>query len=275
MKEINLARTNPIAYADLLENLLRANITKQKKEQALVVIDFLRNVKPLAELNLSDELSQIASQVVNKNNSSNYQNYGIINISVPRNQEIKEILIQLLQQNSDQETIFNQSLSNTGVACNSLQEKCVITYAVTTAPIDTGKISTDAQQQNQTSTTSESSNTSDTEIAATQKYNLFEKGILKEGDTVIPSDGSLYDAYTWEGKKGDSLIINLESDDFDSYLAVQAPEGQIIAENDDLSPESSNSSLKVVLPTDGIYRIIVNSYDPQGRGNYIITVTKE
>jgi hypothetical protein len=35
MKEINLARTNPIAYADLLENLLRANTTKQKKRASV------------------------------------------------------------------------------------------------------------------------------------------------------------------------------------------------------------------------------------------------
>ena len=274
MQEINLARTNPIAYADLLENLFLANTTPQNKDWALVAINFLRSLNPLPELNLSNDLSQIASQVVNNNNSINYNNYGVIDISVPRNQETKEILIELFDRNYSKETIFTQTISTTGIACNAFKQKCVITYAITTDATNSNNISTNDDQQNQTSITSESSS-NPTEIAATQKYNLLEKGVLKEGDPVILSDGSLYDAYIWEGKKGDYLIISLESDDFDSYLAVQSPQGQIIAENDDFSPGNSNSGLKVILPTDGVYRIIVNSYDPKGRGDYIITVTKE
>jgi hypothetical protein len=264
MQEINLARTNPIAYADLLENLFLANITPQKKDWALVAIDFLRSLNPLPELNLSNDLSQIASQVVNDNNSSNYDNYRVIDISIPPHQETKEILIELFDRNSSKETIFTQAIRTTGIACNAFKQKCVIITEATS----------NNDQQNQTSIPSES-NSNPTEIAATQKYNLLEKGVLKEGDPVIPSDGSLYDAYIWEGKQGDSLIISLESEDFDSYLAVQSPQGQIIAENDDFSSENSNSGLKVILPSNGVYRIIVNSYDPKGRGDYIITVTKE
>lgn len=286
LREINLARTNPIGYADLLENSLLTNTTSPKKEEALVMIDFLRNLKPLPELTLSNDLSKIAAKVVNQNNSSP-NNYGIINISIPSEPETKAIIIELFSNKSSQETIFTQAIDSTGVACDSSSQKCVITYPLNGEIItDTNDIDDIATLTNQTETTTDNqdktNNTekpqeaSDTqEIAATQQYNLLERGVLEDGDTVIPSDNSLYDSYQWKGQKGDSLTITLESDDFDSYLAVQDPQGQIIAENDDFSEGNSNSGLTVVLPEDGVYRLIVNSYDPKGRGNYTISVTKK
>ncbi len=112
-------------------------------------------------------------------------------------------------------------------------------------------------------------------MAVNQKYNLLERGILEQGDTVIPNDGSFYDSYNWEGKKGKSLTITLESQDFDPYLAIQSPDGKIIAENDDLQEGSSNAGLTIKLPVDGIYRIIINSYDPKGKGDYTLSVVEK
>jgi hypothetical protein len=109
---------------------------------------------------------------------------------------------------------------------------------------------------------------------AVMKYDFWERGVLEDGDDVISSDNSLYDSFEWQGKKGELLNISLESNDFDTYLAVQAPSGKIIAENDDIDSENSNSLLSVTLPEDGLYRLIVNSYNQQGRGTYTITIKK-
>jgi hypothetical protein len=99
-----------------------------------------------------------------------------------------------------------------------------------------------------------------------------EQGALEDGDRVIEDDGSLYDFYPIEGKKGDSLTINLASDEFDAFVALVDSNGNTVDENDDISQSDSNSELKVTLPADGVYNVIVNTYDEQGKGEYVLTV---
>ena len=53
---------------------------------------------------------------------------------------------------------------------------------------------------------------------------LSEEGALAEGDLVLPTDNSLYDQYTFEGQEGQSVTITLESDEFDSYVALIGPD---------------------------------------------------
>ncbi|MDY6803328.1 MAG: trypsin-like peptidase domain-containing protein [Cyanobacteriota bacterium] len=101
---------------------------------------------------------------------------------------------------------------------------------------------------------------------------LNEEGTLDSSDLVLESDGSLYDEYTFEGSKGQQVSIRLESSDFDPYLAVFGPNGNLVGENDDTSESNNNSFLRVVLPEDGSYRILVNAYDSKGRGDYLLRV---
>ncbi len=101
-----------------------------------------------------------------------------------------------------------------------------------------------------------------------------ERGALEPGDKTIPNDGSFYDSYPLEGKAGDSFIITLESQDFDTFLAVMDKDGKIIQQNDDVSDRSSNSRLKVTLPYDGTFNVIVNAYDEGGKGKYVLTIIK-
>ena len=101
---------------------------------------------------------------------------------------------------------------------------------------------------------------------------LRQEGILGPGASVLPSDGSLFKIHTFEGRAGQSVTINLASPDFDTYLVVLDPDDQPIGENDDASEDNSNSTLTVTLPRTGLYSIIVNAYDRQGRGRYILTV---
>ena len=101
-----------------------------------------------------------------------------------------------------------------------------------------------------------------------------ERGSLEQGDRVISDDGSFYDSYPLEGRSGESFNIYLESDEFDAFVALIDAEGNIVDQNDDISQEDSNSRIRVTLPEDGVYNVIVNTYDEGGTGKYVLTVSR-
>ena len=101
-----------------------------------------------------------------------------------------------------------------------------------------------------------------------------ERGSLEQGDLVISDDGSFYDSYPLEGQAGETFNIYLESDEFDAFVALIDAEGNIVDQNDDISQEDSNSRIRVTLPEDGVYNVIVNTYDEGGTGKYVLTVSR-
>lgn len=110
---------------------------------------------------------------------------------------------------------------------------------------------------------------------ASSKVILDQKGELSPAkSSVLPSDSSLYDEYTFEGNQGQKVVISVESSEFDTYLAIFNSKGELLAENDDVTQQNSNSELTVTLSASGRYRVIVNAYDapPKGRGKYSLTV---
>ncbi|NEP76864.1 MAG: hypothetical protein F6K39_00930 [Okeania sp. SIO3B3] len=98
------------------------------------------------------------------------------------------------------------------------------------------------------------------------------EGTLSDGDLVLPSDESIYDEHTFEGTTGQVVTVILESPDFDTYLAVFSPDGKLLGEHDDVSQKNTNSQLTITLTVTGKYRVIVNSYDKTGRGQYNLQV---
>ena len=92
--------------------------------------------------------------------------------------------------------------------------------------------------------------------------------------SVLPSDSSLYDEYSFEGQAGQTVVVAVESSEFDTYLAIFNSKGELLAENDDVTQQNSNSELTVTLSESGRYRVIVNAYDapPKGKGKYMVTV---
>lgn len=101
---------------------------------------------------------------------------------------------------------------------------------------------------------------------------LQQEGVLGPNASILPSDGSLYQEYTFAAQAGQTITLSLESPDFDTYLILLDPNGRKIAENDDASPTTPNSQLAITLPRSGRYRAIVNAYDRSGRGRYRLTV---
>ncbi|MBE9188092.1 PPC domain-containing protein [Microcoleus sp. LEGE 07076] len=111
--------------------------------------------------------------------------------------------------------------------------------------------------------------------AGSSKVILEQKGELSPAkSSVLPSDSSLYDEYTFEGTQGQKVVVTVESTEFDTYLAIFNSQGELLAENDDATQQNSNSELTVTLSASGRYRVIVNAYDPppKGRGKYSLTV---
>lgn len=101
---------------------------------------------------------------------------------------------------------------------------------------------------------------------------LREQGVLGRGSQVLAEDGSYYDEYSFEGQTGQTVTISLESNEFDPYLIVLTPDGQLLAQNDDANARTTNSQIRVTLPMSGTYTIYANSYDSTGRGQYTLTV---
>ena len=101
---------------------------------------------------------------------------------------------------------------------------------------------------------------------------LRQEGILGSGSSVLPNDGSLYREYRFEGRAGQTVTLNLTSPDFDTYLVLVGPDGQLVNENDDVSQTDANSRVTATLPSTGVYRVIVNARDRRGRGRYVLTI---
>ncbi|WP_293125999.1 pre-peptidase C-terminal domain-containing protein [Microcoleus sp. bin38.metabat.b11b12b14.051] len=107
------------------------------------------------------------------------------------------------------------------------------------------------------------------------KVILEQKGELSPAkSSVLPSDSSLYDEYTFEGTQGQKVVITVESTEFDTYLAIFNSQAELLAENDDITQQNSNSEITLTLSASGRYRVIVNAYEPppKGRGKYTLTV---
>lgn len=102
---------------------------------------------------------------------------------------------------------------------------------------------------------------------------LEARGTLEVGDYVVYQDGSLYDEYELDGIGGQHVRIRLESLEFDPYLVLLDPNGNILAQNDDMAPNNYDALLDLVLPMDGTYRVVANGFDRHSRGQYQLTIS--
>jgi hypothetical protein len=100
------------------------------------------------------------------------------------------------------------------------------------------------------------------------------EGELDEDDPVLEADQSFYELWTYQGRAGEQLRINMESADFDTYLAIGRMDGdefEEIATMDD-GGEGTNSLLEVTLPSDGEYVIRANAFSAGETGAYTLRV---
>ena len=100
---------------------------------------------------------------------------------------------------------------------------------------------------------------------------LRQQGTLGGGDRTL-QDGSYFQEFSFSGRAGQSVVISLESPDFDTYLILLDANRNRLDENDDANPDTTNSQLSVRLPSDGRYTVLVNSYQAGERGRFLLTV---
>lgn len=94
-----------------------------------------------------------------------------------------------------------------------------------------------------------------------------------QAQTILEQEGSLAPAqgeHTFTGNAGQSVVITLDSEDFDTVLSVLGPDGEEIAYNDD-SGNSLNSRVIITLPTRGTYTAVARSFSGQA-GDYTLSV---
>ncbi len=96
-------------------------------------------------------------------------------------------------------------------------------------------------------------------------------GSLTSQDEVLPT-AQYYDLYTFDVDAGQSLRIDLSASQFDTYLRVLLPSGELL-ENDDFESRRDLSRIELMASQSGRLRVVATSYTPEAVGDYKLLVT--
>ncbi len=100
-------------------------------------------------------------------------------------------------------------------------------------------------------------------------------GNLTADDCPLPlDDGTFYDQWQFAGIGGDTVTIDMMSDDFDTYLFLWDPAMATVIKDDD-SGAGTDSRIVHTLDSTGTWSIWANSYFPQAFGSYTLTLACE
>lgn len=97
-------------------------------------------------------------------------------------------------------------------------------------------------------------------------------GRLDENSNVLPVDNSFFNLYTFEGRAGQQIAIEMVSNEIDPYLIVLTPDSNDLG-HDNNGAGGRNARLATILPSTGTYLILANSYSAGELGSYQIRVT--
>ncbi len=95
-------------------------------------------------------------------------------------------------------------------------------------------------------------------------------GELKDGDNRLNS-GEFSDSYNVQVGAGQTLDVQLSSQQFDPYLIVALPNGEQ-EDNDDMVEGQSTAGLRITAQQAGTYRVICTSYRPGETGAYQLAI---
>ena len=97
-----------------------------------------------------------------------------------------------------------------------------------------------------------------------------ERGRLAAGDDTLRS-GEFMDTYTFEGRPGQRVTLDVVSQEFDTYLILVPPRGER-QENDDVEGKPRHSVIESDLTEGGTYKVVVTSYEKGESGNYELRI---
>jgi hypothetical protein len=100
------------------------------------------------------------------------------------------------------------------------------------------------------------------------------QGSLTTGDVVLTNDSTYAQAWTIQGRAGQTVTVDLESDTFDAYLFLRGPgiSGGRDFQDDD-SGGNCNARLTAMFPQTGEYEIVVNTAAKYTTGQFSLSVT--
>lgn len=102
-------------------------------------------------------------------------------------------------------------------------------------------------------------------------YGQTRNGTLTKSDLL---DGGGYtDAYEFDGRKGDRVVLEMRSSDFDTYLRLVPPDGAHI-DSDDAGDDQTRSRIELTLAESGSYQVIATSYEDKETGAYALTLRR-
>jgi hypothetical protein len=84
------------------------------------------------------------------------------------------------------------------------------------------------------------------------------------------TDGSVFDFYSTTIPAAGAYTFSESSTAIDPYLFLEAANGDVVAENDDVSDVDTNAGMKVLIPA-GSYVVAANTFDPKTYGPYSIS----
>ena len=97
------------------------------------------------------------------------------------------------------------------------------------------------------------------------------QGRLETGDQQM-NDGTWADVWQFNGIQGQTLTIELRSEEFDTYAQLLDTQGARLAEDDD-SLGDLDSRITFTLPRTGMYQVVVNNFSDERRaGVYTLTL---
>ncbi|ESA37247.1 pre-peptidase c family protein [Leptolyngbya sp. Heron Island J] len=79
------------------------------------------------------------------------------------------------------------------------------------------------------------------------------------------------DTYTFTGEAGDAVIIEMVSEEFDTFITLMNPAGEILEQNDDYNG-TPQATIVMELPETGEYTLLAGSFYGQLGGTYQVTV---
>ncbi len=97
------------------------------------------------------------------------------------------------------------------------------------------------------------------------------EGVLDERDGQNFKDGSRLEVYRINGEAGALLELRASSLQFDTYLTLYGPGGQLVAYNDDHG-NTTDSAIIAVLPETGRYLLVVSGFSEIDLGAYTVSM---
>ena len=79
------------------------------------------------------------------------------------------------------------------------------------------------------------------------------------------------DVFEVEAKAGQRIIVDLRSEEFDTFLRVSGPDGTV-EENDDFGYDTTHSHIEMLALADGTYSVHVTSFSPDDLGVYVLQI---